>query len=184
MVEYNDGDIVYIYSIDGSNATVISCAPKATVEKSALQGNIVDAAHDSYASTIQICTLTIPSNIEIDGKTYYVTDISDNAFIDRKDLTIIIIPDTVTNIGYRAFSGCSSLVSIIVGKSVITIGSEAFSNCSSLVSIKLPYSVEAILKGTFLNCSGLSSIIIPNLNTIIDPDAFENCDSLARFYKI
>lgn len=182
---YNVNDIIYI--INENNATVIGCVTTVTSLTSSLKSTTADISFQIPPGTeykITIVTLTIPSRVEINNTMYNVREISDNAFIIRKDLTVIIIPDSVTTIGKNAFSGCSSLVSVIIGNSVTTIGTGAFSDCTSLVSIKIPYSVTAILNRTFYGCTGLTSIIIPNLNTTIEPTAFDSCTSLARFYKI
>jgi hypothetical protein len=180
---YNVNGITYI--IDASNnATVTGCVTETTSLTSALQGISADTTERSSVSTIQIVTLTIPSTIDISNTTYNVTDISDNAFLNRTDLTIIIIPDSVIIIGNNAFSGCSSLISVIMGNSVTTIGDNAFTGCSSLVSIVLPYSVITMGDRVFSQCLGLTSIIIPNLETSIGNNTFEGCNRLARFYKI
>ena len=41
-----------------------------------------------------------------------VTEIKEEAFISEKNITDIVVPDSVTSIGHAAFKGCSSLVSI------------------------------------------------------------------------
>lgn len=50
-------------------------------------------------------TVTIPSKVVIDGKTYAVTEISEKAFANNKNLKTIIIPSTVKKIGKNAFKG-------------------------------------------------------------------------------
>lgn len=54
----------------------------------------------------------IPATVEIDGKTYTVTDIAADAFKDNKELTEVTIPGTVTKIGDGAFAGCENLRAI------------------------------------------------------------------------
>ena len=56
----------------------------------------------------------IPEKVEIDGKTYTVTEIAANAFKDNKELTEVTIPGTVTTIGDGAFAGCENLRAIYV----------------------------------------------------------------------
>ncbi len=58
--------------------------------------------------------LEIPETVEIDGKTYTVTEIAANAFKDNKDLTEVTIPGTVTKIGDGTFAGCENLRAIYV----------------------------------------------------------------------
>lgn len=49
-----------------------------------------------------------------------------SGFLGCKNLTELIIPDSVTRIGDSAFRGCTSLKSVTIPKSVTTIGSDAF----------------------------------------------------------
>ena len=56
----------------------------------------------------------IPATVEIDGKTYTVTEIAADAFKDNKKLTEVTIPGTVTTIGDGAFAGCENLWAIYV----------------------------------------------------------------------
>ena len=58
--------------------------------------------------------VTIPETVEIDGKTYTVTEISADAFKDNKELTEVTIPGTVTKISDGAFAGCENLRAIYV----------------------------------------------------------------------
>lgn len=58
--------------------------------------------------------IEIPETVEIDGKTYTVTEIAANAFKDNKELTEVTIPGTVTTIGDGAFAGCENLRAIYV----------------------------------------------------------------------
>lgn len=56
----------------------------------------------------------IPATVEIDGKTYTVTEIAADAFKDNKELKEVTIPGTVTKIGDGAFAGCENLRAIYV----------------------------------------------------------------------
>ena len=56
----------------------------------------------------------IPATVEIDGKTYTVTEIAAGAFKDNKELKEVTIPGTVTKIGDGAFAGCENLRAIYV----------------------------------------------------------------------
>ena len=125
-----------------------------------------------------ITTATIPETIEVNGKTFAVTSIGGEAFLDCFSLTSITIPNSVTSIGYNAFRGCSSLTSITIPNSITEINSGIFAGCSSLTSITIPNSITSIGHGAFAGCSSLTSIAIPNSITSIGGDAFQGCSSL------
>ena len=83
------------------------------------------------------------------------------AFKDSKELTSVVIPNTVTRISWDAFSGCSGLKSIVIPNSVTEIESEAFRGCSGLTNIVIPESVKKIDLSAFAGCTGITSIVIP-----------------------
>lgn len=77
----------------------------------------------------------IDSSVTIDGKTYRVTAIGDDAFKGCYGVRSITIPNSVTTIGKYAFDGCSGLTSIAIPSSVTKIGYWAFSNCTRLKKV-------------------------------------------------
>ena len=92
-------------------------------------------------------SVTIPTMVIYNGKTYEVTSIGDKAFDGCSRLTSIEIPNSVTSIGREAFRGCSSLTSIEIPNSVTSIGDEAFKGCSNL-KIVINHSNLNITKGS------------------------------------
>ncbi len=127
---------------------------------------------------------TLPNDLVIpvaykDGETWYkVTSIGDMAFHRCRNLTSIVIPDSVTIINGSTFMSCSNLTSIEIPDSVTSIGDDAFRECSSLTSIVIPDSVTSIGNATFASCSSLTSIEIPDGITIINGSTFSGCSSL------
>ena len=118
-------------------------------------------------------------NIVIDmHKGLPITIIGVEAFCDCKNITSIIIPNSVTNIGERAFSRCSNLTSIIIPNSVTSIGDGAFYGCENLTNITIPNSVTSIGAGAFYGCENLTNITIPNSVTSIGGSAFYSCKNL------
>ena len=89
--------------------------------------------------------------------------VCDDAFL-YKNITSVVIPNSVTSIGVCAFYECSNLTSVVIGNSVTSIGEYAFEYCSSLTSVLIPDSVTNIDDGAFSNCSSLSQIIVDNGN--------------------
>ena len=130
-------------------------------------------------------------------------------YIDGKEVTDVVIPESVTRIGSYTFSGCSNLASVTInsntiasmnysssstlanifgsqvkeyiwGEEVTKIGQYACYNCSKLNSITIPNSVTSIGYEAFEGCSSLTSITIPVGVTSIGSSAFSNCSNLTK----
>ena len=101
-----------------------------------------------------------------------MTSIGNGVFYNRKNLTSVTIPDSVTSIGKNAFRDCKNLTSVTIPDSVTSIGNNAFEGCKSLRSIIIPDGVTSIDYGTFESCENLTNITIPDSVTSIH-DAFE-----------
>jgi hypothetical protein len=68
----------------------------------------------------------IPAKVTINGTTYNVTGIADDAFLGNISLTSITIPNSLETIGDFAFYGCTNLTMIHIGSGIKTIASKAF----------------------------------------------------------
>ena len=103
---------------------------------------------------------TIPASVVLNGTTYRVTSVADDAFRNMKNLTRVVIGSNVTAVGAKAFSGCSRLKTVTMGKNVTTIGAKAFYKCVSLTRITIPSRVSQIGKQAFYGCKKLKSITV------------------------
>ena len=86
-------------------------------------------------------TVTIPKTVTIDGVKYQVTAIADKAFAGNKNVTKIVIPDTIKTIGKKAFSDCSNLKVIVIKSTKLTsknIDAKAFAGIAKDVVIQVP----------------------------------------------
>ena len=100
---------------------------------------------------------------------------------EYKEVTEIVIPETITGIGDYQFYGFNNITNIIIPNSVTSIGSSAFSGCTSLTSIAIPSSVRIIESYVFAFCTSLTTIVIPNSVTSIGYYAFSNCTNLTIY---
>ena len=99
------------------------------------------ARNAAYASMTDV---NIPGTITVDGATY-----------------------TVTSIAQQAFQQCA-LEHLTIGEGVTEIGMWAFWKCTSLKDIQLPSSLTSVLSNAFAYCSGVTRLVLPDNLTDID----------------
>ena len=145
--------------------------------------------------------IVIPETVEIDGNTYSVTSIGEDAFKNCYNLSSVTIPNTVKDIEdwafyncyglesitipnsverimYGAFEYCSGLESVTISEGVTTFGSCVFEGCDGLTSITIPESVTSIPYGMFEYCDNLTTVSLPNTIAEVEVSAFEGCNKL------
>ena len=130
-------------------------------------------------------SLTIPSTVEHDNQTYYVTSIGQSAFEGCKRLEEVSfdrLDSRIETIGKSAFKDCIWLKSINLPDSLKTIGNSAFKGSYNLKNINLSENLTTIGKSAFEGCSYLESISRYNSSlTTIGEYAFAGCYSLRDF---
>jgi len=107
-----------------------------------------------------------------------MTAIGDAAFAYCKNLKNIVIPDSVTNIGHYAFYDCDSLTNVVISDSVTSIGYKAFLYCKNITSVEIGNGVTSIGEEAFYCCPNLRSVKIGNNVTSIGSKAFYECEKL------
>jgi len=107
-------------------------------------------------------SITVPSTVTYNSKTYTVTAVTDHAFYELSSVTYVSLPSTITSIGSYAFADCTSLYSINLPSSLKTIEAGAFNGCIGLSSISIPDGVTTIGGSAFAECKNISSFTIPN----------------------
>jgi hypothetical protein len=119
---------------------------KLTGPNDAFNFTLIDGgkAYSVSAGTAVEGTVNIPSHYRPNADSDYlpVTIIHSNGFRDKKNITEINIPSTVTEIGSNAFRYCTNLTSVTLPKGLTIIKNDAFMECNSLASITIPASVE------------------------------------------
>lgn len=106
-----------------------------------------------------------------------VVEIYKFAFKNCKDITTILIPESIKRIGAMAFFLCTKLEYINLHDGIESIGEGAFSDCSALTNINIPAKITRIESETF-GCTGIRDVYIPENITYIAYWAFRDCDGL------
>lgn len=137
----------------------------------AKSGDFVYEVHEGYATIDKLADyrqeyVTVPSNVELDGRTYSVNRINSRAFADTHAKEIII-EDGVIEIEDYAFDGNSYLQSIVIPDSVKSIGEYAFNNCEILGAIEIPASVAEYGLPLISGCESLSALVLPYMSATL-----------------
>ena len=83
-------------------------------------------------------------------------------FMDGKEITDLVIPNSVTSIRGSAFSYCTGLTSVTIPNSVTSIGERAFYGCSKLTSVTIGSGVTSI------GSSAFDRVDIPTVVSLIE----------------
>ena len=94
---------------------------------------------------------------------------------DEKVQGTVYIPSTVTEIGNEVFNGRENLTKVIIGDSVTTLGESVFAACNHLETVVLSKNLTQLNTGMFEECSALTAITIPSKVISIAERVFEGC---------
>ena len=107
-----------------------------------------------------------------------VTVIPANAFMDRRKLEEVELPDGLLEIGLCAFQQCSTLKRMKIPSTLRKIGVGAFMLCIKLEEVELCEGLLEIGNSAFSKCKGLKRINIPSTVTIIEEMVYHKCYQL------
>lgn len=104
--------------------------------------------------------VTLPSSIEYEGATYTVKEIATYALSSLKQITELVLPNTITVIDSASFRDCTALKKITIPEGITKICDRAFCNDSLVTSLVLPFTIERIEDMAFGNFVNLESLTV------------------------
>lgn len=173
-----------------------------------------DIDPSTYETTYHYYTgsLTIPSSVTYDEKTYKVArvylwgcseltsislpvtleEIAEGGFSDCSQLTQITLPDSLKKIGRFAFQGCNNIKEITIPAAVREIGQDAFrlSGIEKLVIKDMAAWCGVKKSGGFINSNTkvflneeeIKDLVVPDGVKIIEPNTFNGFKSIETVY--
>ena len=141
--------------------------------------NTVSVTYKTTSYNTYSGTVTIPSSVSYNGKTYQVTEVGQNAFAYSSGLTAVTIPNTVTAFGRQAF-GISGLKKVTIPNSVTSADPNTFYNCSALESVTIGSGLKTLANYMFYGCKKLTNVDVPHTVTEIGTAAFKGCETLSN----
>lgn len=118
--------------------------------KSVVINGVIYKTYPHYASVIGTEIESLPKELEIessitlDGRTYPVTKIEDDAFYMNKKIEKLVLPESVNELGHLSFAAMQSLKEVTINGPVKILPMDLFFECINLESIKLPETLEVI----------------------------------------
>lgn len=169
-IKMNDGDIFTAKTAGGIDMTfkVVSAADM-TCQVGG--GTVLTYAVDDNTEG----HVEIPETIN----GFKVVSIGSIAFIGRKGITSVSVPQTVKEFGSDSFNQCTNLESINFPQHLQVIGESAFYHDDKLsCPIVIPEGVSVLEKNTFEYCKSLTSVTLPSTLTDIREGVFRECRAL------
>jgi len=171
----------------GNLCYTITSIPKKTVE--------IAKSNINYSGRI-----IIPAKVMYKNREWKVTGIGDYAFMNRIQLTEIVLPSTIEYIGFASITGCLNLKSIKLPEGITLCGSalsssglksisipkgakfngwnSQLSNMKYLESVYFEEGVDSLFNFVFERDRVLSKIVLPNTLKYIGCRVFDGCRSL------
>lgn len=124
-------------------------------------------------------TVTLPSSVMYENEEYPVTEIAFSQWSKCKNVTELILPDTLTTVNSTSFYKFPNLTEMTIPGSVKNF-TGSFQNMSKLETITFCEGVEEISANSMLNgCEALTTINLPEtLKRITQPAVFSGATAL------
>ena len=106
-----------------------------------------------------------------------IIEIGKELFLNNKNISTLIIPNSVKYLGYKMCYGCTNLKEVQLPNGITVIPDYAFENCTSLSTINFPDTLVQIRACAFSG-TALESFTAPRSLLSIWDYAFKDCDVL------
>ena len=107
-------------------------------------------------------------------KGYTITKVGSSALNGNKDITRVVIPDTI--IGSQAFYNCTNLTSVSFPSSLKSIDGSAFAK-TNLDALTLPATITNVGGRAFAEIASLASVTVQG-KTVFGSGVFSTCPNL------
>lgn len=129
----------------------------------------VTRIHKQAFANTSITSINLPEGLRFIGP---------SAFAMCRDLTTMILPDSLVSLGGYAFFN-AGLSSITFGTGLTAIETNTFYGNTLLTSVSLPDNIKIIDEYAFYGCYGLETVSLPNALMVLGIHAFAGCIALA-----
>ena len=165
-VESREASVFAVWTVDAAGG-VLRHSKSGAAFNMTLTGDAIALGTAVSLGDATAFDFTIPI-VDANGA-YRLTALS-GTFADAREITEVILPDTVTAIGDKTFYFCMKLAKVRLPNALESIGESAFYGCSELSDVVpcLPATCTSIGKSAFYNC-GLTEVVLSDaMKTLAD----------------
>ncbi len=133
-------------TIDGINYSIDKAKPENGAKVAKYTVSASDSTHMYKGDMV------IPESIVYENVTYIVKGTDANSFLDCRELTSLVLPDSCVTIGRNCFKGCTALTASPIPATATSVGTGVFNGCTSLQEVTIPAGWKKIVSEEFANC--------------------------------
>ncbi len=113
--------------------------------------------------------------MDTENNVYVIHEVGRQAFKGCKELTTLILPDSVRKLGSKALLACSGLRVVRLSSLLLSLEPEVFRDCVDLPMVALPWKMQEIKNRSFYQCSSLHTVILPCKLGCLGDEVFKGC---------
>ncbi|MDE6359969.1 MAG: leucine-rich repeat domain-containing protein [Muribaculaceae bacterium] len=148
-----------------------------TLDSESKTASVAKSPNNEYK---QLTSVVIPGQVTVDGETYAVKSIVDQAFLDCNSLLEVTIEEGVESIGSWTFGRSLNIVSVSLPTSLTSVATNAFRSCKSITTLVLPDNLTSIGTFAFAELTSMTSLTLPANLTTVGGNIFHGSSSLTE----